>query len=85
MPKQTFPIKFAHNKALELVIHVVQNRHTGELGRGALGQDKQRAHFIYSCSFLCFAGLSLRGGGRGFSPTAKNVAPGYFHRKIEEK
>ena len=27
-------------------------------------------------------GLSLRGGGRAFSP---NVAPGYFHRKIEEK
>ena len=30
-------------------------------------------------------GLSLRGGGRGFPPATKNVAPGYFHRKIEEK
>ena len=32
-----------------------------------------------------FAGLSLSGGGRGFSPVAMNVAPGYFHRKTEEK
>ena len=30
-------------------------------------------------------GLSLRGGGRGFPPATKNVAPGYFHRKKEEK
>ena len=30
-------------------------------------------------------GLSLRGGGRGFPPATKNVAPGHFHRKIEEK
>ena len=30
-------------------------------------------------------GLSLRGGGRGFPPATKNVAPAYFHRKIEEK
>ena len=31
------------------------------------------------------AGLSLRAGGRGFSPATKRVAPGYFHWKIEEK
>ena len=31
------------------------------------------------------AGLSLGAGGRGFSPASKRVAPGYFHRKIEEK
>ena len=31
---------------LQLAIHVVQNRYAGELGRGALGQDKQTAHFI---------------------------------------
>ena len=31
------------------------------------------------------AGLSLRAGGRGFSPATKGVAPGYFYRKIEEK
>ena len=49
---------------------LVQNCHAGELGRGALRQDKQRAHFIYNCNFLCFAGLSLRGGGRGFSSVA---------------
>ena len=32
-----------------------------------------------------FAGLSLRGWGRGFSPVTMNVAPGYFHRKTEEE
>ena len=31
------------------------------------------------------AGLSLRGRGRGFPPVTKNVAPSYFHRKIEGK
>ena len=30
-------------------------------------------------------GLSLRGGGRGFSPATMNIALGYFHTKIEEK
>ena len=30
-------------------------------------------------------GLSLRAGGRGFSPATKRVAPGYFYWKIEEK
>ena len=29
------------------------------------------------------SGLSLRAGGRGFPPTKVNVAPGYFHRKIQ--
>ena len=31
------------------------------------------------------AGLSLRAGGRGFSPATKRVAPGYFYWKIEPK
>ena len=31
------------------------------------------------------SGLSLRAGGRGFSPATKRVAPGYFNWKIEEK
>ena len=31
------------------------------------------------------SGLSLRAGGRGFSPATKRVAPGYFYWKIEEK
>ena len=31
------------------------------------------------------AGLSLRAGGRGFSPATKRVAPGYFYWKIVEK
>ena len=30
-------------------------------------------------------GLSLRAGGRGFSPDTKRLAPGYFYWKIEEK
>ena len=30
-------------------------------------------------------GLSLRAGGWGFLPATVNLAPGYFHRKIEEK
>ena len=30
-------------------------------------------------------GLSLRAGGRGFSPATKRVASGYFYWKIEEK
>jgi len=32
-----------------------------------------------------YSGLSLRAGGRGFSPATKRVAPGYFYWKIEEK
>ena len=31
------------------------------------------------------SGLSLRAGGRGFSPATNRVAPGYFYWKIEEK
>ena len=30
-------------------------------------------------------GLSLRAGGRGFSPATKRVVPGFFYWKIEEK
>ena len=32
-----------------------------------------------------YAGLSLRAGGRGFSPAIMNISPGYFHSKIEPK
>ena len=31
------------------------------------------------------SGLSLRAGSQGFPWATKNVAPGYFHRKIEPK
>ena len=31
------------------------------------------------------SGLSLRARGWGFHPVAMNVAPGYFHKKKEEK
>ena len=41
-------------------------------------------HFFLLC-LQSYVGLSLRGGRRGFSLGTKNVAPGYFHRKIEEK
>ena len=34
---------------------------------------------------LLITGLSLRAGGRGFSPATKRVVPGYFYWKIEEK
>ena len=30
-------------------------------------------------------GLSLRARSQGFPPATMNVAPGYFHSKIEEK
>ena len=36
-------------------------------------------------SNVLFPGLSLRVGGRGFSPVYYERGPGYFHRKIEEK
>ena len=44
-------------------------------------------HFYVLCHhfILSYAGLSLRAGGRGFSPATKRVAPGYFYWKIEEK
>ena len=35
--------------------------------------------------FITVPRLSLRAGGRGFSPATKRVAPGYFYWKIEEK
>ena len=31
-----------------------------------------------------FSGLSLRAGGRGFSPVTKRVAPGYFYWKMKK-
>ena len=31
------------------------------------------------------SGLSIRARGQGFPLAMMNVAPGYFHRKIEEK
>ena len=38
---------------------------------------------VFDCVFR--SGLSLRAGGRGFSPATKRVAPGYFYWKIEPK
>ena len=43
----------------------------------------QQVHVSENTNSL--AGLSLRAGGRGFSPATKRVAPGYFYWKIEEK
>ena len=47
---------------------------------------KRRGIYISleGCSILK-SGLSLRVGGRGSAPAAKNVAPSYFQRRIEEK
>ena len=39
----------------------------------------------YAGNRICIPGLSLRAGGRGFSPATKRVVPGYFYWKIEEK
>ena len=41
------------------------------------------AVFTHTCHVtltktIAYAGLSLRGGGRGFPPVTKNVPPGYF-------
>ena len=33
----------------------------------------------------CYRAVILRGRGWGFLPATKNVAPRYFHWKIEEK
>jgi len=40
---------------------------------------------LFAVKLLHVSGLSLRAGGRGFSPATKRVAPGYFYWKIEEK
>ena len=47
---------------LQLAIHVVQNRYAGKLGRGALGQDKQTAHFIkVVISYVCLLPMRVLG------------------------
>ena len=52
---------------------------------------KNRLHKVYHLLLLRSkrqsyeSGLSVRAGGRGFSPPTKRVAPGYFYWKIEEK
>ena len=48
---------------------------------------KTEGLWIGSCksSEITLPGLSLRAGGRRFSPATKRVAPGYFYWKIEEK
>ena len=42
-------------------------------------------YFAFSLAFEEKAGLSLRAGGRGFSPATKTLVPGYFYWTIEEK
>ena len=54
MNAKTNILHFLTIEPLQLAIHVVQNRYAGELGRGALGQDKQTAHFIkVVISYVC--------------------------------
>ena len=43
------------------------------------------ANFFVENKDFFITGLSLRAGGRGFSPATKRVAPSYFYWKIEEK
>ena len=45
MNAKTNLLYFLAIEPLQLAIHVVQIRYAGELRRGALGQDKQTAHF----------------------------------------
>ena len=40
---------------------------------------------FYSCGLSTLEGLSLSAEGQGFPPATNNVAPSYFHRKIEKK
>ena len=51
--------------------------------------SRQQTRYIQTMSsppfFLRDTGLSSRAGGRGFSPAAKRVDPGYFYWKMEEK
>ena len=59
MNAKTNLLYFLTIRPLQLAIHVVKNRYAGELGRGALGQDKQTAHFIkVVISYVCL--LSMR-------------------------
>ena len=47
---------------LQLAIHVVQKHYAGELGTGALGQDKQTAHFIkVIISYVCLLPVRVLG------------------------
>ena len=41
--------------------------------------------YFFNLYILIYTGLSLRAGGRGFSPATKRLVPGYFYWKIEEK
>ena len=54
MNAKTNLLYFLSIRPLQLAIHEVKNRYAGELGRGALGQDKQTAHFIkVVISYVC--------------------------------
>ena len=37
--------------------------------------------WIDHCNSILYAGLSLRAGGRGFSPATTSLSPGYFDTK----
>ena len=48
-------------------------------------EDNAKEKFVELYIEIQESGLSLRAGGRGFSPATKRVAPSYFYWKIEEK
>ena len=63
MNSKTNLLYFLTIRPLQLAIHVVKNRYAGELGRGALGQDKQTAHFIkVVISYVCLLPMWVLGG-----------------------
>ena len=62
MTAKTNLLYFLTIEPLQLAIQVVQNRYAGELGRGALGQDKQTAHFIkVVISYVCLLPVRVLG------------------------
>ena len=62
MNAKTNLLYFLTIRPLQLAIHVVQNRYAGELGRGALGQDKQTAHFVkVVISYVCLLPMRVLG------------------------
>ena len=62
MNAKTNLLYFLTIRPLQLAIHVVKNRYAGELGRGALGQDKQTAHFIkVVISYVCLLPMRVLG------------------------
>ena len=78
LPQTTLQQVQGHNVVINRA-NMQQLQMSGEVG-------KLHTYILYLVQWnLSSAGLSLRAGGRGFSPATKRVAPGYFYWKTEEK